>query len=190
MIFGKLSFVTHYLDTFSLVRSQHCYHRGPLVRNQKTVDESIYTRNALLWHRVFRSQDDYEYSVAPSDDTWADGFEMKRNKKGVWGLRFRRIPREPGRYRLAIDGRQTPAGDQREQRRDLPILHVKLIVSGNWTAAGLAAFFFNRLKILNALYRTREHDRVTPRDQPDYQRERTSRCCENRRRKEYLEKKI
>lgn len=71
------------------------------------------------------------YSVEPA----VDGFEIKRTDDGVWGLHFRRIPRKPGTYRLAIDGRPVVAAAAAaggHRRRLLPVLRVKVIVvSGN-----------------------------------------------------------
>lgn len=82
----------------------------------------------------FSFQENYSYFVVPSGDA-AHKFKIKRNSKGIWGLHFRRNPRTPGRYHLAIDGQRTTV-DGHTERRKLPILHVKLIVSGNWNDDG------------------------------------------------------
>lgn len=71
-------------------------------------------------------QDDYSYFVVPAGDA-ADKFKIKRNANGVWGLHFRRDPKKPGKYHLAIDGERT--SNNVAEHRKLPILHVKLVVS-------------------------------------------------------------
>lgn len=77
----------------------------------------------------YRFQDNYNYFVVPSSDA-TNKFKIKRNSKGIWGLHFRRNPRKPGKYHLAIDGQRTAVDGQTERRKP-PILHIKLIVSGN-----------------------------------------------------------
>lgn len=113
---------------------------------------------------VFNFQDNYNYFVVPSGDA-TNKFKIKRNSKGIWGLHFRQNPRKPGRYHLAIDGQRVTAVDEQvgiEPNRKLPILHVKLIVSGNWRKRVIQRIIFipncivlnviNQIKIISDSY--------------------------------------
>ncbi|XP_025412034.1 fibrillin-2-like isoform X2 [Sipha flava] len=86
-------------------------------------------RNTRILKLLPAVKDNYNYFVVPSSDA-TNKFKIKRNSKGIWGLHFRRNARKPGKYHLAIDGQRT-AVDGHTERRKPPILHVKLIVSGN-----------------------------------------------------------